>query len=186
MQKIKINNFKSLVDADLRIGKLTVFSGLNGSGKSSVLQVLAMIKQSLNQNIDSAEELKIKLRGNYVNLGKIKDIYCESAENDNLDFSFYINNRKVDLSSKIDTEVMEKDYLPCYCDNETLNLLHSSFKNFRLIQADRIVPTSLYDQASSDSRDMLDLGVKGQYCADFLSNNSSLKISDKRNLLPMQ
>ena len=38
--KFRIDNFKSLVDFDLPLAKLTCLIGLNGSGKSTVIQAL--------------------------------------------------------------------------------------------------------------------------------------------------
>lgn len=176
MDRIIINNFKSLIEADIRLGKLTVFSGLNGSGKSSVLQVFGMLKQSIFN--DNKSELKLKLRGNMINLGRVSDIYSEVANSNSIDFDVYIDNDKITLSA--DAKNNSDDYLIFSLENSQLNKLRRVFKNVQLIQADRITPGTQYDQASSDNREIRNLGIRGEYTVDYLCNNYNIKVSKSR------
>jgi len=50
--KIKIDNFKSLVDFELPLSKFNCLVGLNGAGKSTVLQAIDFISQLMNGDID--------------------------------------------------------------------------------------------------------------------------------------
>ncbi|WP_280545992.1 ATP-binding protein [Halomonas sp. 11-S5] len=47
IQQIRIDNFKSLVDFEIRLAPFTCLVGLNGSGKSTVLQALDFISQQM-------------------------------------------------------------------------------------------------------------------------------------------
>jgi predicted ATPase len=49
---IKANNFKSLVDFSLPFSKFNCLVGLNGSGKSTVLQFIDFLSQQVSGNID--------------------------------------------------------------------------------------------------------------------------------------
>ena len=49
---IKIDNFKSLVDFELKLSKFNCLVGLNGSGKSTVLQAIDFISQLMSGEID--------------------------------------------------------------------------------------------------------------------------------------
>ena len=53
IQQIRIDNFKSLVDFNLRLAPFTCLVGLNGAGKSTVLQALDFISQQMRGEIDS-------------------------------------------------------------------------------------------------------------------------------------
>ncbi|HDC4391323.1 TPA: DUF3696 domain-containing protein [Enterobacter cloacae] len=181
MNRLVIENFKSLVDADIRLGKLTVFSGLNGSGKSSALQIFALLKQSMESTHNQKNNIKLKLRGPYVNLGRVKDIYCESANSERISIGLHSKKERIDLNFVINSDVLDKDYVTCEASIEVLNKLKSHFSDFQFIQADRIVPNSQYSQASSEYRDNNNLGVKGQYSADYLANNAAKKISSLRS-----
>ena len=44
--EIKIKNFKSLKELDVNFKNLTLFTGVNSSGKSSTLQALLLLKQN--------------------------------------------------------------------------------------------------------------------------------------------
>ena len=47
---ISLNNFKCFEALDLQLSNLNVFSGLNGMGKSTVIQSLLLAKQSYEQD----------------------------------------------------------------------------------------------------------------------------------------
>lgn len=51
--KIKIDNFKSLVNFEIRLAKFTCLVGLNGAGKSTVLQVLDFLSQLMIGEVDN-------------------------------------------------------------------------------------------------------------------------------------
>ena len=46
IRAIDIKNFKSLKSVNLALGHLNLLTGLNGSGKSSLLQTLLLLRQS--------------------------------------------------------------------------------------------------------------------------------------------
>ena len=48
LNRLKIVNFKAWREADLRFGKVTGFFGTNSTGKSSLLQLLLLLKQTRN------------------------------------------------------------------------------------------------------------------------------------------
>lgn len=58
IKSIWINNFKSLVDFELELSKFTCLVGLNGAGKSTVLQAMDFISQLMLGDLD--EWLKLR------------------------------------------------------------------------------------------------------------------------------
>jgi len=52
IKQIKVNNFKSLVDFDLPLAKFNCIVGLNGSGKSTVLQFFDFLSQLVRGDLD--------------------------------------------------------------------------------------------------------------------------------------
>src|SRR5579859_5192650 len=48
---VRLQNYKCFEDQLLGFKALTLFSGLNGTGKSSVLQALLLLRQSFQQNL---------------------------------------------------------------------------------------------------------------------------------------
>jgi AAA15 family ATPase/GTPase len=51
--EISIKNFKSIQDVKLKLGRVTVFIGENGSGKSNILEAIAFASASANDKLDN-------------------------------------------------------------------------------------------------------------------------------------
>ena len=73
LNRLKIENFKAWREADLRFGKVTGFFGANSAGKSSLLQLLLLLKQTRNAT-DRGLVLDFGGPADIVNLGTFKDV----------------------------------------------------------------------------------------------------------------
>ena len=58
ISSIKINNFKSLVNFECKLDKFSCLIGLNGAGKSTILQALDFLSQLMEGNIEEWLELR--------------------------------------------------------------------------------------------------------------------------------
>lgn len=79
LNRLKIENFKAWREADLRFGKVTGFFGTNSAGKSSLLQLLLLLKQTRNAT-DRGLVLDFGGPADMVNLGTFKDVVHEHDE----------------------------------------------------------------------------------------------------------
>ena len=176
IDKIQVHNFKSLKNVDLNTRPLNILSGLNGMGKSSLIQTLLLVKQS-GRLYNSGE---LELNGGLVNIGKGKDALYQFAEDESIKFSFNFNNTKKAewaFKYKPDLELLESD------SKNDHKVLSELFSSFQYISANRLGPQSLYD-ASQVSVDKKDFGTKGEYAVHYLqANGRRFKIDDrmKRN-----
>ena len=73
LNRLKIENFKAWREADLRFGKVTGFFGTNSAGKSSLLQLLLLLKQTRNAT-DRGLVLDFGGPADMVNLGTFSDV----------------------------------------------------------------------------------------------------------------
>ena len=73
LNRLKIVNFKAWREADLRFGKVTGFFGTNSAGKSSLLQLLLLLKQTRNAT-DRGLVLDFGGPTAMANLGTFKDV----------------------------------------------------------------------------------------------------------------
>jgi len=81
--ELYIKNFKSHLRTVLPLKPLTVLAGLNGSGKSSVIQSLLLLRQSFKkQRLNEA----LILNGFLCSIGIGKDAIYQASENDFLEF----------------------------------------------------------------------------------------------------
>ena len=83
--ELRAENFKSWKDTGaLRFAPLTGFFGANSSGKTSILQVLLMLKQTVEQPSDWNEPLYFGGEKSLVNLGSFDDVIFQHNSNLNL------------------------------------------------------------------------------------------------------
>lgn len=77
LKSIKLTNFKSLDMAEsLSLGKLSIICGSNSSGKSSVIQSLLMLSQTLSSRYS---EDAVVLNGHLTRLGSFEDIKSHNS-----------------------------------------------------------------------------------------------------------
>ena len=73
LTRMKLENFKAWREADLTFGKVTGFFGANSAGKSSLLHLLLLLKQTRNAT-DRGVVLDFGGRAELVNLGTFADV----------------------------------------------------------------------------------------------------------------
>ncbi|MDE0128878.1 MAG: DUF3696 domain-containing protein [Gammaproteobacteria bacterium] len=73
LTRLRLRNFKAWREADQKFGKITGFFGTNSAGKSSLLQLLLLLKQTRNAT-DRGLVLDLGSPGDMANLGTFKDI----------------------------------------------------------------------------------------------------------------
>ena len=91
ISKVVLRNFKSVVNEKVDLGRLTLLTGENSSGKSSILQVLRLLQQSLLFESEDRfgkprwfpleyEGARFPLNGDFIRMGFIEDIRKDSTE----------------------------------------------------------------------------------------------------------
>jgi predicted ATPase len=174
IERLDLHNFKSARDLQVTLSSLTVLAGLNGSGKSTILQALALLRQSLRPG-QIAQELS--LRGALVQLGRSEDVRFEDAKDDEIGFVVKTAKGETRLSAPT---VSGADTLPLRCDGDVDDVAAELAAGFQFIQADRITPATQYQQASTADQASGWLGCSGQFTIDYLLRNETEKVSAGR------
>lgn len=160
---INLKNFKCFNNIELSLSRLNVLTGLNGMGKSSVIQSILLVKQS-----NEHEELskKIILNGKYVTLGKCKDILNEHADVEEIGIAFAEDNKKMSIVTNYEAD---SDLIEIKCLRG--NLLPWMKAGFEYINAERVAPKSVYEQSSLYVDVYNQLGINGQYTTHYLAKH---------------
>jgi hypothetical protein len=66
-----VTNFKSVAEANVPLAPLTIFAGANSSGKSSLLQSILLVAQTLSARAGTQPMI---LNGHFVKLGQLDDL----------------------------------------------------------------------------------------------------------------
>ena len=83
LNRLRIENFKAWRLADLQLGKVTGLFGTNSAGKSSLLQLLLLLKQTANAT-DRSLVLDLGGSTDVVSLGTFKDVIHQHDEQQQL------------------------------------------------------------------------------------------------------
>ncbi|HBE16845.1 MAG TPA: DUF3696 domain-containing protein [Cyanobacteria bacterium UBA11149] len=176
---LSLKNFKPFKEQSLAFRPLTLLSGLNSSGKSSVLQALMLLRQSYQQKL--LEKTGLALNGELVNIGTAKDVFFDGASKaDQLSFEIVLENETNGIwSFNYDSEV---DVL-----NRTSPAVNSVVyesnlfgNNFHYLQAERIGSRTFFPMSDFQVRQLGKLGISGEYAAHFLWVNQEKPIFSNR------
>ncbi|MDJ0660887.1 MAG: DUF3696 domain-containing protein [Crocosphaera sp.] len=200
---LKIENFKPFQSQSFTIKPLTVLTGLNSTGKSSVIQVLLLLRQSYPGGHDKIHLRKtLKLNGNLVKIGTGKDALFGGARTKDLIYFEIQSMEQLIYGLKTKINWTEKWNFKYALDDNTLNIVDyktnsepslKSFKNphglpisfgtstlfqedFYYLKAERISPQTYFEIPNDE---ISKIGTKGQYSAYFLSMNENKKILPK-------
>ncbi len=109
--KLKLNNFKSHRQTILNMRPLTLISGVNNIGKSSVLQSLLLLRQTfkkgiLNKGLDLNKPL--------VSIGVGNDALYRLADEPYLSFEITSGNAKHMFTYRVDENALDASFLPLF------------------------------------------------------------------------
>ncbi|MBI6136424.1 DUF3696 domain-containing protein [Serratia plymuthica] len=171
INEIYLKQFKAFSNERIELKNINILSGLNSSGKSSLLQAIALLTQSI-EDIDGTSCIKsLFLDGDFINIGTSNDILHDF----NIDDEIIIG---------IKTDVEELTCKALHDINSRILRLESPIKikekselrNVILIPANRIVPENLYPMSSRQDYQRKYFGKKAEYTIDYLLNNQDATI----------
>lgn len=160
LNAIELKNFKCFADLHIDLGGLNVFSGLNGMGKSTVIQSVLLFKQSQEQG---GQLQQIYLNGNYVSLGTGQDVLFENATDEAIGLRYIEGDKVTDLELKYEAS---SDVLSIA--SPVQHICESLAAGFEYINAERLSPKTIYEKSSVYVNNN-QIGVYGQYTAHYLS-----------------
>ena len=77
LKRIGFDNFKCLSGKSFNLDKVNVFTGYNGRGKSSVMQAVLMLSQSVRKD-DMNSIAHLHVNGDFVKLGDFDELLMDS------------------------------------------------------------------------------------------------------------
>jgi predicted ATPase len=167
ISQLRLQNFKRFEDQSLEIGNLTLLSGLNGMGKSSVLQSLLLLRQSYQQRL--LESIGLALNGDLVHIGTARDALFEDAKEDKIGFvlTFEDGSEAIwQFGYDPEADILGLDSPTAPPKTYQASLFSD---NFQYLQAERIGPRTSFAMSDFQVRQHRQLGTMGEYTAHFLS-----------------
>lgn len=182
ISKIELKNFKCFENIKIPFGNVTVLTGINGMGKSTVIQALLLLRQSY------LKDKKIKglyLNGKYVDLGNAQDVLYEKAVTDEIGIAYETMDGL--RNQYVFGYVQDSDYLPLLSEdlNDEMEA-HIWDSKFSYLSAYRIKPQELYGIINEEEISKREFGNSGEAALQYLGlygdedvENSHMIIADK-------
>ncbi len=192
IKNISIKNFKCLKDISIQCQNLTILTGLNGMGKSTLIQFLLILRQSYEKGLLQNGEKFLSLgeykQNNYISLGNYEDVIYRLFE----DKEDYIQSVIKFSNSELSIKTASYKHWVQDSSIERSNLKHIKLKEisnkpnlkkeslfakgkFQFIQADRIGPQDTLP-ADYEMVNNKDFGIDGKYAMHYFLENSGKKI----------
>lgn len=182
INELRVENFKPFQKQIFKIKALTLLSGLNSTGKSSVVQSFLLLRQSYLQNL--LPETGLALNGDLVKIGTAQDALYEGAKKDLISLNIIWddgNGGIWDFRYDRDSDVLKLDGIT------GIEFYESSLfqDNFHYLQAERICPKAYFEMSDFQVRQHRQLGSKGEYTAHFLYLYQDDEIPNKQLSHPL-
>lgn len=169
LHTLELTNFKCFAHAELPLGPLTLLSGLNGMGKSSVIQSLLLLRQSWEQGLLGRGNLA--LNGELTQVGTAQDALFSYAEEERIGLGLaFSSGRRADWDFAYDkrADVLAARHSPPIAAAELAaeNLFGDGFQ---YLCAERLGPRTSFSTSDFLVRQRRQVGARGEYAAHFLS-----------------
>lgn len=194
LDELHLKSFKCFEELNLPLGTLTVLSGINGGGKSSVIQALVLLAQTLDEREWSRSLL---LNGASLALGNASDVINQTTGRHQLCLGASANNRKVVWTfTAADRRTMELNLSSVEVNDEALDIsgpmrwllpegdaggcvVVQNLRSISWLSAERVGPRELLPLL--DAHHHRRVGIRGELAAGLLHWRASSSVLD--NLL---
>ncbi|MBF0613453.1 MAG: DUF3696 domain-containing protein, partial [Magnetococcales bacterium] len=174
-------NFKCFQAQELTSRPLTVLSGVNGAGKSTIIQALLLMRTALQQHVQGMKELP--LNGPHgLALGQVMDILPHNMEN--VPVVLGLSQEASDLQITLTGQSPGARYLGMDVieqgDFSTSPMHGKGFEWFTFLSANRTGPQD-YQPMQSTSPEFLEMGENGQFVAEILEAMGQKRVDPRRS-----
>lgn len=168
INNLNLINFKCFQYQGISFKPLTLLSGLNSTGKSSILQALMLLRRSYQKN--SLPDPGLILDDDQVYIGTGQDVLFEDAEDKLIGLEIYLENGQKAIWS-FSYDHPHSNILSVESEEVDSQIYQSSLFNnkFHYLKAERIEPKMGYPMSIVDVEKNKKLGIKGEYTAHFLA-----------------
>ena len=173
---VELTHFKCFDHQQVGFRAMTLLTGTNGAGKSSVIQALLLLRQSYLQG--ALQKGRLALNGDLIRLGVASEILFEQADTDDIDIGLYQDDGShYEWCFRYDKHysdflVSDHGITPAAFDCGTALFL----ERCHYLAAERIGPRAAYEASYYEVSQRQQLGPHGEFAAHFLENYGSTPV----------
>ena len=198
IENLTIKNYKCFLSTSIKLNRITILAGTNAVGKSSLIQVLLLIRQTIdkfnlttkyrdktdyNNAINDFQNFCIRLNDVYnLNLGDSSQILSSDAISNEITFIINDHNsskKQIDYFVSRDNPELVLRLKNLKGFNKLDNDLSICKTQFHYLTAERLGPRVLQQMINQDFDNV---GCQGEYTGYVLAKNGKLKVDEKRRI----
>lgn len=173
---IRLSNFKRFRNLEVPLGGLTLLMGMNGAGKSSIIQSMLLVRQSISSR--AFDDAKISLTGELCNLGSGRDVFNSNAgSSDKLILAFGQGHGDFAVERVIECDYSDSDQLDAEVGDRALSLGPLEAAEFIYISAERQGPRLTSPRVLAQAQ-RGNIGLSGEGALAVLEHNQDLILPD--------
>lgn len=164
INKLIIENFKIHKYLELELRNLNILTGVNSSGKSSVIQSLLLLRQSQQSG---SLNVGLSLNGDYYNIGFVEDMICQYADDEYVKLSVECteNGKSYWWKFQAQDRNLQKNFIPLVdCASNDSYDINIFTDNFQYISASRWEPRETYPLDTNAVENKKQLSQKEGQC----------------------
>ena len=173
ISELHLDNFKCFKDQSMILRDLTLLTGMNGMGKSTVLQSLLLLRQSVRENM--LPRIGLLLNGRLTQLGTAADVIFRGAERDEI--GIRVISASVATQWRFRYGRPTDDVLAIIEEPPDLPTMSVFGPHFHYLSAERLGPRYIHDMSSFEVEQQLQMGPDGRYAVAFLEAYSKNRVS---------
>ena len=166
IESLRLRNFKCFRDQKVPLGALTVLAGINGAGKSSVIQAIL----ALHQWWEDLQGTPNPWRGPLVNLGSFRDVLHEGSDDD----MFRIDARFSDGGTAYYEQRPARG--GGQMGRSSRDVTDAYPRDLFYLSADRLGPRPTLPYVEGERAEVTPLGKRGEHVLWYLSRIGSVPV----------
>jgi predicted ATPase len=179
LREVGVRNFKCFESVSVPFRPLTMLSGLNSMGKSTIIQSLLLLRQSYSNQL--LHKKRLSLNGELVRIGTGADALYEWADEDELAFTVGFDDAgRAEFRFEYEEPA---DVLRLVSPLPGMDFFQGNLfaDGMRYLSAERVGPRSSFGMSDFAVRSLKQIGTQGEYTAHFLSEYGA-RLSTKEQL----
>lgn len=166
---MELTNFKCFQRQRIDFRPLTLLTGVNSAGKSTVIQALLLLQQQCAARENAATSScpptrreaggPLFLAGELVNLGLPEDVLCSNADDDAFSIAIERDDASFSLKATLDGNALYAAWDIMLCPDTA---------HFHYLHADRLCPRTLFPMPKAGQLSFNAIGNKGEFAAYYL------------------
>ncbi|MBF0153851.1 MAG: DUF3696 domain-containing protein [Magnetococcales bacterium] len=184
IQSIRLTNFKCFESVSIPLAGLTLLTGLNGTGKSSIIQGLLLLRQTyyLNMTNQMSGSETLSIHGDLVGFPNAKPILFDNSEAS--EFGICITDKNdIDILKLISNVANDSGNISTKSITKTADTFSENLftHRFQYLQTERLAPQMAYAMSEFHVRQLQRLGSRGEFTAHFLDVFGKTEINSSLN-----